>query len=266
MEIKLLYYPEGKTKALTMSYDDGQIHDRRLIELFNRYGIKGTFHLNSGRFGMEEIVEADEIKELYAGHEVSCHTRTHPFPTQLNREMLVDEILEDRRTLERLTGYPVRGMSYPFGDYSPEVKDVFRALGMEYSRTCRSHGRYFLPSDFMEWHPTCHHNDHLMERLEQFQHDVPWGDRMPLLYVWGHSFEFHREGNWEKIEEFCKRAAGDEDVWYATNVEIMDYVNALRGLRIDVDQTMAFNPSGRSVWIAVDEEPCEIKPMETVHF
>lgn len=41
-------YPGGKFKALTMSYDDGQIHDRRLVEIFNRHGIKGTFHLNSG--------------------------------------------------------------------------------------------------------------------------------------------------------------------------------------------------------------------------
>ena len=39
-------FPGGKHKVLTMSYDDGKIHDRRLIALFNKYGIKGTFHIN----------------------------------------------------------------------------------------------------------------------------------------------------------------------------------------------------------------------------
>ncbi len=52
-------YPNGKSKALTFSYDDGMKHDRRLVELFNRYGLKGTFHLNGGLFpeetGMRDV-------------------------------------------------------------------------------------------------------------------------------------------------------------------------------------------------------------------
>lgn len=28
-----LCFPEGKTKALTMSYDDGKLADRRLVEI-----------------------------------------------------------------------------------------------------------------------------------------------------------------------------------------------------------------------------------------
>ena len=40
-------YPGGKHKALTMSYDDGKVFDRRLVEIFNKYGIKGTFHLTA---------------------------------------------------------------------------------------------------------------------------------------------------------------------------------------------------------------------------
>lgn len=39
-------FPEGKAKALTMSYDDGKIQDERLIGIFNKYGIKGTFNVN----------------------------------------------------------------------------------------------------------------------------------------------------------------------------------------------------------------------------
>ena len=47
-EPKVIYtcFPGGKHKVLTMSYDDGRLEDRRLVELFNRYGIRGTFNLN----------------------------------------------------------------------------------------------------------------------------------------------------------------------------------------------------------------------------
>ena len=42
------YYPGGKHKALTFSYDDGQIFDIRLAEILRSHGLKGTFNLNSG--------------------------------------------------------------------------------------------------------------------------------------------------------------------------------------------------------------------------
>ena len=38
----------GKKKAITFSYDDGVTQDERLISLFNKYGLKCTFNLNSG--------------------------------------------------------------------------------------------------------------------------------------------------------------------------------------------------------------------------
>ena len=67
-------FPGGKHKALTMSYDDGRLEDRRLIEIFNCYGIKGTFHLNSGLWERDEKrIQPDEIPTLYRGHEVACH-------------------------------------------------------------------------------------------------------------------------------------------------------------------------------------------------
>jgi hypothetical protein len=42
-----------------MSYDDGRTQDRRLVALFNRFGIRGTFHLNSGFLGDERHIRPD---------------------------------------------------------------------------------------------------------------------------------------------------------------------------------------------------------------
>ena len=43
-----LRYPGGLAKAVTFSYDDGVEQDIRLVEIFNKNGIKGTFNINTG--------------------------------------------------------------------------------------------------------------------------------------------------------------------------------------------------------------------------
>ena len=83
---------------------------------------------------------------------------------------------------------------------------------------------------------------------------------MPLFYVWGHSFEFDRNKNWELIEEFCKMVTVDESVWYATNIEIMDYIKAMRGLRFSADRKLVGNPSATTVWIGVNGEAVAVEP------
>lgn len=43
------YDPKWKEKALTFSYDDGGIFNRRLVKIFNKYGLRAAFHLCGGR-------------------------------------------------------------------------------------------------------------------------------------------------------------------------------------------------------------------------
>lgn len=258
MRVQTNLYPQGKVRALTMSYDDGRDYDRRLIEIFNRYGIRGTFHLNSGKLGQDNrFVTADEIASLYAGHEVSVHTLTHPYLDLTSTEEVVYEVMEDRRNLEALVGYPVRGMSYPFGTYNEKVINQLRGLGIVYARTTKATNGFNVPDDFLTWHPTCHHNGDILTKLENFR-KRPWPGA--LLYIWGHSFEFGNNNDWQIIEDFCAAAAGDEQTWYATNIEIYDYVMAQRALTLSADRKMAYNPSAISVWVSVDGVPVECKP------
>ena len=160
-------YPQGKRKALTFSYDDGQVFDKRLIEILNAHGMKGTFHLNSGNLGLkrgrDRYAEAGELKQIYAGHEVACHGVQHRSLPGLTRQQAVLEIQEDRKTLEQLMGGLVQGMSYAFGNYDETTKDIAESLGILYSRTVEDTCKFFPPADFLEWHPTCHHNNRLLE-------------------------------------------------------------------------------------------------------
>lgn len=258
-------FPEGKAKALTMSYDDGKIQDKRLVEIFNKNGIKGTFNINYGLMENEGEVKyprlkKEQIKDLYVGHEVATHTMTHPTIERCPLVEVAAEILEDRKGLEELTGGLVRGHAYPNGSYSEEIKQLFRQLGIAYGRVVECVPNYALPLDPMEWHPTCHHNDpELMQKAEYFA-NFQKKQYLKLMYVWGHSYEFDDRNNWEVIEQFCEYMGGREDIWYATNIEIIDYMEAAKNLKFTANNETVYNPAAKSVWLQLNSNKCvEIK-------
>ncbi len=262
MIIRNNLWKDGKPKCLTMSYDDGTVHDYRLVEIFNRYGIRGSFHLNSSFFEMrrDTTVKAEDVAKLYEGHEISAHTYTHPTLTELPEQIIRDEILIDRKNLEELSGYIVRGMSYPNGYYDNRIADILSHCGIKYARTINSVANFSLPENFMMWHPTTHHNADIIGLFDKFMALAKFEVQNQLMYIWGHSYEFNDNNNWEHIEEFCKYAGGRDNVWYATNIEIYDYVMASRSIEYSLDYKTAYNPSNISVWISVDDKPVELKP------
>lgn len=255
--MKIYYcFPGGKAKALTMSYDDGREEDIRLVDIFNKYGIKGTFNLNFGLMteAHPDRVGRDKVAELYQGHEVATHCYTHPTIARCPLAGVAEEILEDRKGLESLVGYPVRGHAYPNGSYSEDIKDLFGKLGIDYGRVVGSVPSYELPDDPWEWHPTCHHNDpELMEKAKFFA-EFPKKQYLKLMYVWGHSYEFTDKDNWKVIEEFCEYMGGREDIWYATNIEIIDYMKVCKNLCFTADCEGVYNPSAQSAWLAVNDK------------
>lgn len=249
-------FPEGKHKALTMSYDDGRPEDRRLVSIFNEHGIKGTFHLNSGL--LENRIQPEEYAELYAGHEISCHTLTHPSIARCPAEQVVWQVMEDRKRLEAAAGYPVRGLSYPNGSYSDSIKALLPSLGIRYSRIVGNSEGFSLPDDPYAWKATCHHNHKLMELAETFV-GLNRTQHLYLMYVWGHSYEFTDYKNWELIEEFCRFAGGHDNIWYATNIEIMDYLDLFDRLQFSADGGFVFNPSAQSAWLNINGTIVEAK-------
>ena len=263
--MKTIYYcfPGGKLKVLTMSYDDGRIEDRQLISIFNRYGIKGTFHVNSGRFEDPKRIKPEEFKELYKGHEISCHTSTHPTIERCPMEQIVREVMDDRAELERLMGYPVRGLSYPNGSYNKAIVDVLPKLGIRYARTVHSTQGFGMPDNFLEWKATCHQNKNLMELGEKFV-SLNKTQYLYMMYVWGHSYEFTNENNWDLMEDFCKLTGGKDDTWYATNIQIVDYMETCERLQFSSDLSFVYNPSVQSAWLNVGGNIIEIKGGEQV--
>lgn len=257
-------YPNEKKKALTFSYDDGQVHDRRLVEMLNRNGLKGTFHLNSGRLGTPDFLDAGDVPALYKGHEIACHGVEHLFLTQLSRTRLVNELLEDRRSLEALTGEIITGLSYAFGDYDDAAIKCAQQLDIAYARTIKSTKNFLPPSDFMQWHPTCHHKEILKDEnlLQQFLQPSPWV-KAPLLYIWGHSYEFEFENNWDEMETLCGKLGGHDDVWYTTNRDYCRYINAVQNLIYSAGGKKVYNPTCTPVWLTHDDRVILVNSGET---
>ncbi len=256
-------FPGGRDKALTFSYDDGVKSDIRFVELLNRYGMKGTFNLNSGRYPDENgmspsgnpsrAMTKEEATALFADgrHEVAVHSLTHPWLETLPPSAATYEIIKDRENLEEQFGRIVRGMAYPFGTYSDQVVDVLKACGIVYSRTTISTEKFKMPTDWLRLPTTCHHkNKRLMELAREFV-EKPVRSQPFLFYLWGHTYEFDDDNNWEVIEEFTDFMGGREDcIWYATNMEIYEYTKAYEQLIWSVDGSKVYNPTGRPLWLS----------------
>lgn len=228
---------DGKMKAITFSYDDGVTQDQRLIALFNKYGLKATFNLNSGLLGKpgslvrEGVTVAhvkprpEEVRAIYAGHEIAAHTLTHPMLPTLSDDEVVRQVEEDRLALSELAGYEVVGMAYPGGgvNYDARVADVIRArTGIRYARTTVSSFSFEPQSDLICFRPTVYHHAQWadMERLaDEFLALEP--DSPRIMYIWGHAYEFDIHGDWERFEQFLQRISGREDVFYGTNRQVL---------------------------------------------
>lgn len=229
---------QGKMKALTFSYDDGVTQDKRLIELFNKYGMKATFNLNSGTLGRKDTLEregvivghekvtAEDIKHIYAGHEVAAHTLTHPNLRTLEKdEDIIREVEQDRIRLSELCGYEVKGMAYPCGGfcYDDRVISLIREnTGIQYARTTNSTYNFDRPQELLELNPSVYHHremDKMFELGEKFlklETDVP-----QVFYVWGHAYEFDIHDDWGRFEEFLQMMSGRSDICYCTNREAL---------------------------------------------
>lgn len=256
-------FPHGLYKAVAMSFDDGGRQDIQLADLFAKHGIRGTFNLNSGLMGWPEKVHADEVKSVYAGHEVAAHSVDHPHIGADNdtAEALAAEMLDDKIALEALVGYPVRGSAFPFGDYTPLLLDLMPTWGFRYSRVVPATGDLRLPGDFFVWRSSAHHSGAL-PIAQALVSAAPTS--MSLLYVWGHSWELDANqpnNGWQYMSDLCALIGHRDDVWYATVGDLTDYLKAVRSLEISASEV--HNPSSLSVWVKRAGEPIEVGPGAT---
>jgi len=221
--------PERFRKAVTFSYDDGNMQDIRLVELFNQYHVKCTFNLNSGLNHSDEWIYKEvpvrrlnlpECVNLYQGHEIAVHGSQHLNMNALDSPALHEEIFSDRDRLSEIFGKMPVGMAYPYGCYNQSVIEMLKKAGLRYGRTVNPNYSFHRQENLLTFEPTCHHDDEALFSLaDKFL--ASDSDEIQIFYIWGHSYEFDGNRNWDRIERLLDRIAGKSDIFYGTNAEVL---------------------------------------------
>ena len=224
-------------KAVTFSYDDGVTQDQRLIRIFEKYGLKCTFNINSGLLGnpgsliREDVTVAHvkpracEVRAIYEGHEIAGHTLTHPNLSSLTDAEIIREVEEDRLALSDIAGYEVVGMAYPGGTHciNSHVAELIRAeTGIRYARTTTSTHSFDQQEDLILFNPTVYHHAEWAEMFSLAEKFISLkAERPKIFYIWGHAYEFDIHNEWDRFEEFCRVISGRSDIFYGTNREVL---------------------------------------------
>lgn len=286
MAHRFIRFFEGKTKALTLSYDDMCFENVQFEKKITEYGLKCTFNINTSRIDDSKLT-VDHLKGFLAnGHEIAVHGHNHRANGLVSATEGIRDVLTCREILEKTFDRIICGMAYPDsgirrfinGTEYETVKSYLKSLGIVYSRTLAGDNDSFeLPTDWHTWIPTAHHaNPRLFEYIDKFLDFDPdaasyhTNHRAELFYIWGHAYEFERQDyGWELLDKICEKLSGNKDVWYATNMEIYEYVTAYNSLVFNTGETKVYNPSAKTVWFAIaDSKKCttyKVAPGETIN-
>lgn len=281
MLCQYLRFPGGKAKAVTLSYDDGCPQDLRFVKLLDKYGLKCTFNHNDDGIHSRHDFTKEEIYEhfLNNGHEIAVHGSHHRAEGILRPIEGIRDVLDNRLHLENKLGRIIRGMAYPNsgityftnGANYESVKQYLTELDIAYARSLNGDNNSFkLPEDWHNWVPTCHHNNgNLMDWIEKFVNfdvEAEWASkRQPrLFYIWGHTYEFDNNDNWDLVDKIGEALGGKDDIWYASNIEICDYVKAYLSLVYSANGRLIYNPTATNIWLHIDGKVFEIKSGETL--
>lgn len=282
MRYCFLRFPEGKLKAVTFSYDDGCKSDLRMADILEQHGMRGTFNINSNALDSDDPnrLHTEELRDLLErGHELAIHGEHHLAPGIVKPAKGIADVLNCRLALEKTFGRIIRGLAFPDsgitkmhnGNDPATIRNYLQSLDIAYARTLAGDNNSFLlPTDWLAWMPTAKHtNPKLMQWVEEFlainEDNIRWSGKYPrLFYLWGHTFEFDNDNNWNVLEDFCQAIGGKDDTWYATNIEIRDYVAAYESLITSADGSRIYNPTLRTVWLCVDHKLLSIESGETL--
>ena len=258
-------YPQGKPKAFVVTYDDGVLQDRPFVALLNRYGLKGTFNLNSGLMENEfewthengsviKRLSIESAASLYQGHEIASHSLTHPYMEHLSEEELMAELLTDKANLERLFGREIKGFAVPFDYYSGLIEHCARRCGFAYVRLPKESRSFLPPEDTFNWTAGIFHLDGgLTDFVDAF---LSASNELAFCQIAGHSYDLDTENMWGVMEDIFKKVSVGRDILPMTTVELIEYLRAMRGAEITGRHIR--NNSDISLWFQIDGDICEI--------
>lgn len=237
------FWPEGKRAALSITFDDSRYSQlENGIPILDRYGFKGTFYV------MPQVVEKnlDQWKAaMQSGHEIGNHTMTHPCSgnfgfsqhnalEEYSLERMEAELTDANQVLQNLLGETPQTFAYPCGQtfigrgaatqsYVPlTAKHFLAARGYNGESAndptfCDLWQLIGIPADVREYSV-------LEARLEKSLQQGHW-----LILAAHEVSDSAGQGiSLQALEDVCRFAERNADVWVDTVANIATYIQALR--------------------------------------
>ena len=203
-------------KLFVFAIDDGTVFDKKTIAIFNKYGIKATFNLNSG---LQDFVwnkdwlevrrlRLEENKDIYDGHEVASHSLTHPFLTSLSDEDVYREVKEDIDNLRNIFGRDIQSFSFPFDGYDEKTINIIKSLGITHIILPDIDGSFSYPPDTYHIKVTSWNIDDALDKVKRFIED----EEAELFVYLSHSYDYEYDNSYDKLEELCKIVSENKDI------------------------------------------------------
>ena len=208
------------------SIDDGTIYDQKTIEIFNKYGIKATFNLNSGLddfvwYKDDKPVRRLSLKDnvsLYNGHEVASHSLTHPHITMCPDEVIYREVKGDIDNLEAIFDRRIETFAFPFHDFDDRCINFIKdKCGIKYIRVSELDRTFELPIDQYHIKMTSWNITDTLSLIDDFI------NKNGKLFIYaGHSYDFEFDNTYDKLEQLCQILVSNKNIKIITMNELGD--------------------------------------------
>ncbi|WP_163997546.1 polysaccharide deacetylase family protein [Pyxidicoccus caerfyrddinensis] len=120
--------------TVSFTFDDGRANQAEGAALLARYGLRGTFYVNSGRIGQATRLTLAQLQALQAdGHEIGGHTVSHPRLTDLVPDEQARQICDERVALTG-AGLTVTSFAYPYGAQDATTRQWVQDCGYNSGR------------------------------------------------------------------------------------------------------------------------------------
>lgn len=239
----------GKDPIIITSWDDGDPYTSKLLELLDKYSLKGTFFIPImyKKCGVDEKT----INYISRNHEIGSHTMTHRKLQTLDNSEIKWELEHSKKTLEKIIDKPVETFSYPWGLCNNKIVNYVRECGYQYARTvekfqivpssdnykigttiqarnikisdyiCRDSLNilkniphiFLKPSKFMNWVE--------LAKL-YFEKSI---EHKGIFHLWGHAWEIEELKIWAELENLFLYISNKKDVKYCTINEAYSITN-----------------------------------------
>ena len=234
------------------------------------YGVKCTFNLNSGLLSQIKYRDGinnsrlgiNEIEKIYKGHEIASHSLYHFHMENLTYEENKYQIKEDINNLKKIFNTEIKGFAFPFGTYNKNTLIALKESNIMYARTTKPSYSFYVNVDkLLEFNPTCSHSDKMLNKLAiEF---LTTNVELALFYVWGHTYEFENNNNWNLLKMLLEILKDDKDIAYLTNIDAFKYICETK--KVELNDEYLINNSSIDIYVKVDGVDIVLKSKEKVY-